>query len=75
MMLGYQTTPASMSNETYVEHVWLNISKREVTILDNEGYEEKITWKFDEEGAEGFFETFTSIRDNVPEEQFAIVYS
>ena len=64
-----------MSNETYVEHVWLNISKREVTILDNEGYEEKITWKFDEEGAEGVFETLTSIKDNVPEEQFAIVYS
>jgi hypothetical protein len=74
MMLGYQTTPASMDNDqTTVEHIWLNIAKRQVTILDNEGYEERINWKFDEEGAEGFFETLTSIRNNVPEDTYVIV--
>lgn len=74
MMLGYQTTPASMDNDqTTVEHIWLNIAKRQVTILDNEGYEERINWKFDEEGAEGFFETLTSIRENVPEDTYVIV--
>jgi hypothetical protein len=73
-MLGYQTTPASMDNDqTTVEHIWLNIAKRQVTILDNEGYEERINWKFDEEGAEGFFETLTSIRNNVPEDTYVIV--
>lgn len=61
------------NDQTTVEHIWLNIAKRQVTILDNEGYEERINWKFDEEGAEGFFETLTSIRENVPEDTYVIV--
>jgi hypothetical protein len=61
------------NDQTTVEHIWLNIAKRQVTILDNEGYEERINWKFDEEGAEGFFETLTSIRNNVPEDTYVIV--
>ena len=51
----------------------MNIAKRQVTILDNEGYEEKINWEFSEDGAEGFFDTITSIKANVPEEHYVIV--
>ena len=61
------------NDTTYVEHIWMNIAKRQVTILDNEGYEEKINWEFSEDGAEGFFDTITSIKANVPEEHYVIV--
>jgi hypothetical protein len=48
---------------TYLEHVWVNIPKRSVKILDTEGYEEKVTWKFDTEGMEGFMETLSTFQD------------
>ena len=28
---------------TYLEHIWVNIPKRSVKILDTEGYEETVT--------------------------------
>tara|TARA_Y200000002_G_scaffold187024_1_gene154396 strand:- start:1080 stop:1286 length:207 start_codon:yes stop_codon:yes gene_type:complete len=48
---------------TYLEHIWVNIPKRSVKILDTEGYEEKVTWKFDTEGMEGFMETLSTFQD------------
>ena len=54
--------------ETYLEHVFVNISKREVKIMDNEGYDEVISWKFDGEGAEGFEETLAHFRETIPED-------
>ena len=48
---------------TYLEHIWVNIPKRRVKILDTEGYEEKVTWKFDTEGMEGFMETLSTFQD------------
>ena len=52
---------------TYLEHIWVNIPKRSVKILDTEGYEEKVTWKFDTEGMEGFMETLSTFQD-LPED-------
>jgi hypothetical protein len=46
--------------ETYLEHVWINVSKREIKLLDNEGYDETIRFKFDSEGSEGFAETLAN---------------
>jgi hypothetical protein len=57
-----------MSTETYLEHIWVNIPQRTVKILDNEGYDEVINWKFDEEGSEGFSETIATFQENVPNE-------
>ena len=57
-----------MSTETYLEHIWVNIPQRTVKIMDNEGVDEVINWKFDAEGAEGFYETITQFNENVPEE-------
>ena len=54
-----------MSTETYLEHIWVNIPQRTVKILDNEGYDEVINWKFDAEGAEGFYETIVEFNENV----------
>jgi|TARA_R100000005_G_C4999503_1_gene206261 hypothetical protein len=61
--------------ETFVEHVWIDVSKRTLKVLDNEGYEENIQWKFDQEGAEGFSDTLISLRDVLPEDKLVISYS
>ena len=65
---GVVRPPAPMSDDTYLEHVWVNIPKREVKIMDDEGRDETVQWKFDDEGAEGFTETVSHFRDFIPEE-------
>tara|TARA_A200000159_G_scaffold145999_1_gene152007 strand:- start:5334 stop:5531 length:198 start_codon:yes stop_codon:yes gene_type:complete len=54
--------------DTYLEHIWVTISQRTIKIMDNEGVDEVIKWKFDEEGAEGFSETIAEFNKNVPED-------
>ena len=61
--------------ETFVEHVWIDVSKRTLKVLDNERYEENIQWKFDQEAAEGFSDTLISLRDVLPEDKLVISYS
>ena len=56
------------TDETYLEHIWVNISQRTIRMMDNEGVGELIKWKFDEEGAEGFTETIAEFNKNVPED-------
>ena len=55
------------TESTYLEHIWVNIAQRTVKILDNEGVDEVITWKFDEEGAE-VHETIVEFNKNIPED-------
>ena len=56
-------------SETYLEHIWINVAKREVKIMDNEGYDEIETWEFSHDGVDGFTETLKHFREMVPEEQ------
>ena len=49
--------------DTTVEHVFINLSKRSVKILDNEGYDKEVEWKWDREGSEGFAETADAIQN------------
>ncbi len=46
-----------------LEQVWINFSQRSVKILDNEGNDKVVTWKWDEEGSEGFSETVSELED------------
>ena len=55
-------------NETYLEHIWVDVAKREVKIMDNEGYDEIVTWEFSEDGVDGVTETLKHFRETVPEE-------
>ena len=48
-----------------VEQIFINFSKRFVKILDNEGYDKTVNWKWDIEGAAGFAETVSDIQDAV----------
>ena len=33
----------------YLEHIWVNIAKRTVKIMADDGVDEVVQWKFDEE--------------------------
>lgn len=46
-------------------HIFVNFSKRKMTLVDDEGYEKDVQWKFDDEGAEGFSETISEIQEIV----------
>ena len=52
-------------NDTYLEHVFINFSKRSVKLLDNEGFDRVIDWMWNKEGAEGFAEVVSAIQDTV----------
>tara|TARA_R100001510_G_C7589078_1_gene159403 strand:- start:565 stop:774 length:210 start_codon:yes stop_codon:yes gene_type:complete len=60
--------------ESFLQHVFVNVSKRLVKIIDTEGYEETIQWKFDEEGAAGFAETLESFRKIDDPDLFTYTY-
>ena len=53
---------------TYLEHIWINVSKRQVKIMDNEGYDEIVTWEFSEDGVDGFTETLQHFKETVPDD-------
>tara|TARA_B100001113_G_scaffold338925_1_gene321566 strand:- start:2700 stop:2900 length:201 start_codon:yes stop_codon:yes gene_type:complete len=52
----------------YLEHIWVNIAKRTVKIMADDGVDEVVQWKFDEEGSEGFTETLSTFNEYIPEE-------
>ena len=49
--------------ESELEHVFINFSKRTIKIVDDEGYDKTVNWKWDKEGSEGFSETVKDIED------------
>ena len=57
-----------METDTYLEHIRVTISQRSIKMMDSEGVDEVIKWKFDEEGAEGFSETIAEFNKNLPED-------
>ena len=54
-----------MQTETFLEHIWVYVNQRRVVIMDNEGYEETVKFRWDEEGAEGFQETIENFKQHV----------
>lgn len=55
--------------ETYLEYVWVDFTQRSIKILSDDGHEETINWKWDEEGAEGFAHTVSMIQETVEPER------
>ena len=53
---------------TYLEHIWVNVPKRQVKSMDNEGYDEIVTWEFSEDGVDGFTETLQHFKRLVPDD-------
>ena len=50
--------------EPYLAHIFINFSKRSIKLMDAEGYEQDVTFKFDDEGAEGFAESVNRISND-----------
>ena len=46
-------------------HIFVNFSKRKMTLVDDEGYENEVQWRFDKEGTEGFAETISEVQEIV----------
>jgi hypothetical protein len=46
-----------------LSHVFINFSKRKITLLDEEGYEKDVRWNFNSIGSEGFSETVSQIQE------------
>ena len=53
---------------TFLEHIWVDVAKRQVKIMDNEGYDEIVTWEFSENGVDGFSETLQHFKLLVPDD-------
>ena len=52
-------------SDTSVAQIFVNFSKRKITVMDDEGYEKEVQWKWDKEGSEGFAETVDNIQSAV----------
>ena len=48
-----------------LSHIFVNFSKRKVTLVDDEGYEKDVHWQFNSIGAEGVSETISQIQEIV----------
>ena len=59
-------------DEDAVAHVFVKMSQRKITILDEAGYEEVVKYKWDEEGGEGFSETLANFQAAVPRDLLTI---
>ena len=59
-------------NEIYLAHVFVNIAKRQIKIISEDGYEDTDTWKFDAEGAEGFADTTTAMIESLDKEMLTV---
>ena len=59
-------------NEIYLAHVFVNIAKRQIKIISEDGYEDTGTWKFDAEGAEGFADTTTAMIESLDKEMLTV---
>ena len=51
--------------QPFLSHIFINMSKRSVKLMDDEGYEQEVNFKFDEEGAQGFAETIEKISNSL----------
>ena len=58
-----------------VEHIFINLSKRSIKLVDEEGYEEVVQWKWDNEGSEGFSETVATISELVDSDQVTYCFA
>ena len=61
--------------ESELAHVFVNFSKRTIKIVDDEGYDKTVNWKWDNEGSEGFSETVKDIEDILDPDMITYCYA
>lgn len=57
------------SQDLWLDYVWINIVQRSISLQSSDGNIEKIRFKWDKEGAEGFQETVAQLCEDVPPDQ------
>tara|TARA_B100000927_G_scaffold191359_1_gene154354 strand:+ start:6472 stop:6666 length:195 start_codon:yes stop_codon:yes gene_type:complete len=57
----------------FVDYVWIDLPKRTVSIQVSDGNIEKIRYKFDDEGANGFQESVNNIQQVIDDESICYV--
>jgi|TARA_B100000035_G_scaffold169814_1_gene144863 hypothetical protein len=60
---------------TDLEQVFINFSKREIKLMDNEGNDKVVNWRWDDEGLEGFTETVSEIQDILDPDMLTYCFS
>ena len=65
-------TTYNIHNE-WLTYVWINISTRTLSLQSDDGNIEKIRFSWNEDGAKGFAEVVSVIKEIMPEEQRCFV--
>lgn len=58
--------------EHFLEQVIVNVSERKIQMYSDLGDYQEVQFKWDEEGYEGFTETWQSITAMVPEDMYTV---
>jgi len=58
-----------------LNHIFVNFSKRKITLVDDEGYESDVKWHFNSTGAAGFAETVSDIQQIVDSDSITYCFA
>lgn len=61
-----------MEDTQYLEHVVVNVAQRKIEMTSDRGDYEEVQFLWDEEGREGFTDTWTMIKAFVPDEMYSV---
>ena len=62
-------------SDSVLEEVYINFSKRQVTLILDLGEAKDINWKWDDEGREGFIETIQLIQKLIEPERLTYCFT
>ena len=61
-----------MEDNQYLEHVVVNVAQRKIEMTSDRGDYEEVQFLWDEEGREGFTDTWNMIKAFVPDEMYSV---
>lgn len=61
-----------MEDTQFLEHVVVNVAQRKIEMTSNRGDYEEVQFLWDEEGREGFTDTWNMIKAFVPDEMYSV---
>lgn len=61
-----------MEDTQFLEHVVVNVAQRKIEMTSDRGDYEEVQFLWDEEGREGFTDTWNMIKAFVPDEMYSV---
>tara|TARA_B100002019_G_scaffold154142_1_gene132876 strand:- start:516 stop:710 length:195 start_codon:yes stop_codon:yes gene_type:complete len=61
-----------IDDNRYLEHVVINVAERKIEMTSDHGDYEEVCFKWDDEGSEGFSETWNMIKTFVPDQMYSV---